>query len=68
VRYRRYGYYHRERLVQVLMGGAEQGWLLKAKLHGYSDALCRTYAHHAPARHTTSREPFLGIITIAISI
>jgi hypothetical protein len=28
--------------------GAEQCWHLKAERDGYSDGLCRTYAHYAP--------------------
>ena len=43
-------------------------YLLKAKPDGYSDGLCRTYAHHAPAHCTFLGTPYFGIITIPISI
>ena len=32
-------------------------YLLKTEPDGYSDGVCRTYAHYAPAHHTTSRDP-----------
>src|SRR5215211_9345573 len=43
-------------------------YLLKAKPDGYSDGLCRPCTLQVPAHHTTSRDPFFGIITIPISI
>jgi hypothetical protein len=43
-------------------------YLLKAEPDGYSDGLCRTYAHYASAHRTISRDPLFGIITIPISI
>src|SRR5215204_1247100 len=42
---------------RVRMRGVEQRRLLKAQWDGYSDGLCRTYAHHAPAHRAVSRDP-----------
>jgi hypothetical protein len=41
------------------MRGVEQCWRLKAKPDGYSDGLCRAYAHHAPAHRAVCRDPLL---------
>jgi hypothetical protein len=38
-------------------GACLYSYLPKAKPDGYSDGLCRTYAHHAPAHRAVSRDP-----------
>jgi hypothetical protein len=45
--------------IAARMRSVEQCWLLMAEWDGYSDGLCRTYAPHAPAHCTVSRDPLL---------